>query len=267
MVVDNTKGDDPMQDHITRSALATKHLRPQGLLLTASAAVFTGAFLVSACQLFALEPLDVGKQLEEMSRMRVCDWVPDDIERARVNAQARFLAENRDAIITYAEKRVEEVQRPDRSDHDAYRRLSVICSLAVRADRERGLAICLRLLRNFDRALLIVEEFLYGATVNYSEVFGEDGMKFIRLVQDTRSRLLNIFRHYHSSLAVPEAKRYLLVEWPNIRYDALALDYLMARAIDDLEVRAWLEALAKDPTSRLNTKDYLAERWKAYKKW
>jgi len=230
------------------------------------AELLIAALLVPGAHAMALEPVDVGRRLEKMCGIREDYDVTNEAAEAEAKTKAGFIAENGDAIIAYVERRVDEVQRPGQHDREALRLVSVMCGFTCKVDKEKGLVLCLRHLRNMERTLLIVEEFLFNAKVNYWEVLGEGGSKFVRSVQDTIRGLFGTFQHYHSSLAVPDAKRYLLLEWPHMNFDVNGLDYLMARAIDDLEVRAWLEALAKDPNSRLNTKDYLAVRWKAYRK-
>jgi hypothetical protein len=233
-----------------------------------NAAIIIGGLFFSTQKVIASEREDVGRRLEEICGIRDSDWgVKQTLLDAEAKMKASFIAENRAAIIAYVERRVDEVQRPKQYTVEASYVLISMCGFAVETDKEKGLTLCLRLLRNMERTLLIVEDFLFDRKVNCSEVLGEGGTKFVRLVQHTIRELLGTFQHYHSSLAVPDAKRYLLLEWPHMGLDINALDYLMARGIDDLEVRAWLEALAKDPNSRLNTKDYLAVRWKAYKKW
>ena len=236
------------------------------------AELLIAALLVPGAHAMALEPVDVGQRLKKMCAMREDYDVTKEAAEAEAKTRAAFIAENGDAILAYVERRVDEVQRPGQHDKEAphqepFRLLSTMCAFSCKVDKEKGLALCLRHLRNMERTLLIVEEFLYQRRLNHPEVLGEGGMKFVRWVENAIAGLFGTFQHYHSSLAVPDAKRYVLLETPYVGLDVNALDYLMVIGIDDLEVRAWLEALAKDPTSRLNTKDYLAVRWKGYKKW
>jgi hypothetical protein len=230
-------------------------------------AIIIGAFYFPAAALLAAEPMDVAGRLERLCQTREDPHFSAETAQAEAKAKAAFIAENGDAILAYVARRVDEVQRPRQHDRQALRLLSAMCQFACSVDKEKGLALCLRHLRNMERTLLIVEEFLYQRRLNHPEVLGEGGMKFVRSVENAIAGLFGTFQHYHSSLAVPDAKRYVLLETPYVGLDVNALDYLMVIGIDDLEVRAWLEALAKDPTSRLNTKDYLAVRWKGYKKW
>jgi alkylation response protein AidB-like acyl-CoA dehydrogenase len=256
-----------MKDHIVHNPLMSELASFVDLARPMYSAIIIGAFYFPAAALLAAEPMDLAGRLEKLCQTREDPHFSAETAQAEAKTKAAFIAENADAIIAYVERRVDEVQRPGQHDREALRLLSAMRQFACSVDKEKGLALCLRLLRNMERTLLIVEEFLFNANVNYWEVLGEGGTKFVRLVQHTIRELLGTFQHYHSSLGVPEAKRYLLLEWRPMGLDVNALDYLMARGIDDLEVRAWLEALAKDPTSRLNTKDYLAVRWKGYKKW